>query len=171
MVRKLLAAGLAIAGLAASACGGRGAGPASGSGVAIVPLPQIDPNVVIFATIPKATVGKDTVGEELGSEGLGSLHSGHWKVVIAGFTQQRYSQALGFRPRTKITILNLSSSITHTLDVVKEIKGPPAYFPKNPKLPVQKSRGSNLEVGYASGPIKPGKSVTVTLSKAGIYLI
>jgi len=166
MVRKLLAAGLAVAGLAAGACGGRGSAPASGSGVDIVPLPQIDPNVVIFATVPK-----DTVGEELPSEGLGSLHSGHWKVVIGGFTQQRYSQALGFKPRTKITILNLSNSITHTLDVVKEIKGPPAYFPKNPKLPVQKSGGSNLEIGYASGPIKPGKSITVTLAKAGIYEI
>jgi hypothetical protein len=55
--------------------------------------------------------------------------------------------------------------------VIKTIKGPPAYFPKNPKLPVQKSGGSDLVVGYASGPIKPGKSVTVTLSKAGIYLI
>jgi len=29
----------------------------------------------------------------------------------------------------------------------------------------------NLQTGYASGPIKPGKSVKVTLVKAGIYLI
>lgn len=164
MVRKLLALGLAVAGLAVSACGGRGGSPAAGSGVDIVTLPQVDPNVVIFATVPR-------VGEELPSEGLGTIKSGKWKALLGGFTQQRYSQSLGFKPGTKITILNLSDSITHTLDVVKEIKGPPAVFPKNPNLPVQKHGGSNLETGYASGPIKPHKSVTVTLAKAGIYLI
>ena len=167
MVKKLLAVGLAVTGLAVSACGGRGSGPApSGNGVDIVMLPQINPDVEIFATVPK-----DTIGEELPSEGVGQIHSGHWKAYLGGFTQQRYSQALGFKPHTKITILNLSKKITHTLDVVKEIKHPPAYFPKDPKLPIKKQGGSNMETGYASGPIKPGKSVTVTLAKAGIYLI
>lgn len=166
MVRKLLALGLAVAGIAVSACAGRGTAPAGGNGVDIVMLPQIDPNVAIFAT-----VSKDTIGEELPSEGLGTIKSVKWKATLGGFTQRRYSQSLGFSPHTKITILNLSGSITHTLDVVKEIKGPPAVFPKNPKLPTKKQGGSNLETGYASGPIKPGKSVTVTLAKKGIYLI
>lgn len=166
MVRKLLALGLAVAGLAVSACGGRGSAPAAGNGVDIVMLPQIDPNVVMFATVPK-----NTIGEELPSEGLGTIDSAKWKAILGGFTQESYSQALWFKPQTKITILNLSHSITHTLDVVKEIKGPPAGFPKNPNLPVQKHGGSNLELGYASGPIKPRKSVTVTLAKEGIFLI
>jgi len=166
MVRKLLALGLAVAGLAVSACGGRGSAPAAGNGVDIVTLPQMDPNVVIFATVPR-----DTIGEELPSEGLGTIKSVKWQAELGGFTQQNYSQSLGFKPGTKITILNLSKSVSHTLDVVKEIKGPPAVFPKNPNLPVQKHGGSNLETGYASGPIKPRTSVTVTLAKAGIYLI
>jgi hypothetical protein len=94
----------------------------------------------------------------------------HWKVTLGGYTQQRYAQALGFKPHTKITILNLSHHIEHTFDVVKEIKGPPAVFPSNPKLPKTKSGGSDLQVGYASGIIRPGKSVTVTLVKPGIFL-
>jgi len=164
MVKKLLAVGLAVAGLVISACGGRGSGPASGSGVGIVMLPQMDPNLIIFAAVPK-----DTIGEELPSEGVGSIRSTHWKATLGGFTQTHYAQALGFKPHTKLTILNLSHSITHTLDVVKVVKRPPALFPKNPKLPVAKQGGSDLELGYASGPIKPGKSVTVLLDKPGIY--
>lgn len=164
MVKKLLAAGLAVAALAISACGGRGSAPASGNGVGIVMLPQTDPNLIIFAAVQK-----DTIGEELPDEGVGVVRSVHWKANLGGYTQQRYSQALGFKPHTKITILNLSHSITHTLDVVKVVKNPPADFPRNPKLPVTKQGGTDLQMGYASGPIKPGKSVTVTLAKPGIY--
>lgn len=164
MVKKLLAVGLAVAGLAISACGGRGSGPASGNGVGIVMLPQANPDVVIFAAVQK-----DTIGEEEPSEGIGSVRSVHWKATLGGYTQQRYSEALGFKPHTKITILNLSHNITHTLDVVKVVKHPPALFPRSPKLPVSKQGGTDLQLGYASGPIKPGKSVTVTLAKPGIY--
>ncbi len=163
MMKRLLAIGVALAGLAASACGGHGNG---GAGVDVVTLPQIDSDLVMFATVPK-----DTIGEELPSEGLGTIKSAKWQAVLGGFTQQDYSQSLGFKPHTKITILNLSHSVTHTLDVVKVISGPPADFPKDPKLSIPARGGGNLEAGYASGPIKPGKSVTVTLVKAGIYLI
>jgi len=55
--------------------------------------------------------------------------------------------------------------------VVKVIEKPPAVFPKNPNLSVPARGNGKLEGGYASGPIKPGKTVTVTLVKAGTYLI
>jgi plastocyanin len=163
MLRKFLALGLALAGLAISACGDRGS---SGGGVSTVMLPPVGADLVVFATVPK-----DTIGEELPTEGLGTVDSAKWKATLGGFTQERYSQPLGFKPHTKITILNLSHSITHTLDVVKEISGPPADFPKNPNLSINAEGDGKLETGYASGPIKPGKSVTVTLVKAGVYLI
>ena len=129
-------------------------------------LPPLGGDLVVSATLPK-----DTIGEELPTEGLGTIKSVKWQATLGGFTQQRYSESLGFPPGTKITIRNLSKSITHTLDVVKEISGPPADFPKNPKLSKTAKGGGKLETGYASGPIKPGKSVTVTLVKAGTYLI
>jgi plastocyanin len=166
MLRKLLAVALALAGLGASACSVHNAGSGNGGGVETVMLPPLAPDLVVFATVPRKTIG-----EELPSEGLGTYHSDKWNATFGGFTQETRSQALGFKPNTKLTIVNLSHDITHTLDVVKEIKGPPADFPANPKLSISAQGHGKLETGYASGPIKPRKSVTVTLVKAGIYLI
>jgi plastocyanin len=161
MFRKFAGLAVALVSLAVSAC----AGNAGGSGTATVMLPHFDNDLIMYATVPK-----DTIGEELPGEGLGQIKSVKWQATLGGFTQQHYSQSLGFKPGTKITVVNLSKSITHTLDVVKEIDGPPADFPKAPKLSIPAKGGSKLMVGYASGPIKPGKSVTVTLEK-GVYLI
>jgi len=166
VTKKLIAVGLAVAGLAVGACGGRASSGAVATVGNAVMLPSIDNDLVMFATLPK-----DTVGEELPSEGLGIYKSPVWKANLGGFTQQQYSQSLGFPPGTKITIRNLSKSVTHTLDVVKEISGPPADFPKDPQLSVGAKGDGNLETGYASGPIGPGKSVTATLVKEGVYLI
>lgn len=160
MVRKVIALAVAVAGLAVAACGG-----VRGGGGGVMALPQIDGDLALYANLPK-----DTIGEELPSEGIGTVKSKKWVATLGGFTQTTYSQALGFPPGTKITIRNISTSITHTLDVVKVITKPPAIFPANPKLSVPPKGGTKLEAGYASGPIKPGKSVTVTL-EAGIYLI
>ncbi len=129
-------------------------------------LPSIDSDLLVDAVLPK-----NAIGEELPTEGVGSIKSKKWVALLGGFTQTTYSQALGFPPGTKITIHNLSKSITHTLDVVKVITKPPAIFPSSPKLSVPAKGAGKLEAGYASGPIKPGKTVTVTLEKAGIYLI
>jgi plastocyanin len=165
MVRKVLVIGLSVAALVAAACAGPGTGSAT-NGVNVVMLPQVNPDLIMFATVPK-----DTIGEELPAEGVGSIKSAKWKATLGGFTQTQYSQLLGFKPHTKITILNLSHSITHTLDVVKAVKGPPADFPANPILSIKAKGGGELRTGYASGPIKPGKSVTVTLDTEGIFLI
>lgn len=148
------------------ACSSHGSGgnflPQNGQ----VALPAVDSDLVITANLPARTIG-----EELPSEGVGTYQSPFWKATIGGYTQMQYAQTLGFPPGTKITIRNLSKKIPHTLDVVSVIKGPPANFPKNPSLKMQKHGGTVLAAGYASGVIKPGKSVTVTLSKAGTYLI
>jgi plastocyanin len=136
-----------------------------GNGMTLA-LPGIGKDLVMYATLPK-----DTVGEELGSEGLGTINSVEWKADLSGFTQEHFSQSLAFPPGTKITIRNLSKSTTHTLDVVKVIAKPPAIFPKSVTLSKSAKGDGKLEAGYASGEIKPGKSVTVTLVKEGIYLI
>jgi len=161
---KQVAVALAVVGLGVSACGGRPIGSSAPGGS--VMLPSVDSDLVMFATLPK-----HTIGEELPREGLGRVFSKKWQATLGGFTQQRYSQSLGFPPGTKITIRNLSPNITHTLNVVKEITGPPARFPKDPHLSTQAQGNGKMGTGYASGPIKPGKSVIVTLGKSGIYLI
>ena len=165
MGTRELAVALAVVGLGVSACGGRPSGAGSSPSGSVM-LPSVDSDLVMFATLPK-----HTIGEELPKEGLGKVYSNKWKALLGGYTQQKYSQSLGFPPHTKITIRNLSKSITHTLNVVKEISGPPAIFPKSPKLSVQAQGDGKMASGYASGPIKPGKAITVELVKQGTYLI
>lgn len=166
MGRKLIALAVALVGIVVSACGGHMTGSNLASPGVTYVLPAIDGDLQITAILPK-----HTIGEELPTEGLGKINDEHWEALLGGYTQERYSQALGFLPGTKITIRNLSKNTPHTLDVVEQIKHPPAFFPKHPKLSVKAHGGGKLEIGYASGQINPGKSVTVTLSKPGIYLI
>jgi plastocyanin len=166
MSRKLAGFAMAVGAVALAACAGHSNESAANS--VTYALPGM-PDMTITANVPPDVKGA-TIGEELPVEGLGAIHDPHWKATLGGFTQQKFSQALGFAPGTKITIKNVSKSITHTLNVVEKIGGPPAKFPKNPNLPLKRS-GGKLQKGYASGPIDWGSSVAVTLGQAGIYLI
>ena len=160
---------LCVAALLLAACGSRAT-----AGNNNYTLPGM-PDIAIRATLPDGTQWKPAatgaIGEELPSQGLGAVNDTYWKATLGGFTQQKYSLALGFPPKTKITLTNLSTSSPHTLDVVEAIKGPPAKFPSNPKLSMTAHGNGKLKKGYASGVIEPGKSVTLTLAKPGIYLI
>ncbi|HTA39120.1 MAG TPA: hypothetical protein VK760_08600, partial [Candidatus Acidoferrales bacterium] len=103
------------------------------------------------------------------SEGVGTVKDKAWGMV-GGFTQTVHAQVLAFPPGTKITIHNLSKTTAHTFDVVAKATHGPAHFPK--KQPAIDAQGGKiLAVGYASGPINPGKFVTVTLKDPGTYLI
>lgn len=168
MSKKLSGYAVTFVALALAACGAGsiGAGNTAAMNGTTYTLPAVDSDLKMTATVPK-----DTIGEELPAEGVGSIKSPVWKATLGGFTQAQRSQSLAFPPGTKITIHNLSSSITHTLNVVKVISGPPAVFPPNPKLSIPAKGDGKLEAGYASGPISPGKSVTVTLVKGGTYEI
>jgi plastocyanin len=162
MSKRIVAVSLAVVAAMLAACAGRDASQAGGNSFA---LPSFSKSIAIVATLPS-----DTIGEELPSEGVGTVNDTFWKATLGGFTQTNYAQALGFPPGTKITLMNLSKNISHTLDYVKKIRRAPAKFPTNPNLPIAASGGS-FGKGYASGSISPGKSVTVMLGKAGIYLI
>ncbi|MFY9665243.1 MAG: hypothetical protein WAL67_07545 [Candidatus Cybelea sp.] len=166
MMRKFMAVALALAGLIISACGGHSTnGGLIPMGNNTFMLPNLG-NLAMSATLPK-----NSIGEELPTEGLGTIKSLKWKAILGGFTQEKFSQALGFPPKTVITIHNLSTHIPHTLDYVKEVKAPPADFPKSPNLSIKAHGGGKFEAGYASGPIQPGKTVKMTLEKDGMYLI
>jgi plastocyanin len=167
MIKRSAAAG--IAALVLAACGGNTAANSNYT------LPGM-PDIALRATLPDGTQWKPpaktgAMSEELPIEGLGSVDDTYWDATLGGFTQEQYSQALGFPPKTKITLTNISKFDSHTLDVVEEIKGPPANFPTNPKLSETAHGNGKLKKGYASGVISPGSSVTLTLVKSGIYLI
>jgi plastocyanin len=161
MLRKFAALAVACAAAALAACAGHYANGNSYT------LPNM-PDLRITATLPDGT--STGISEELPSEGIGTVSDPFWKATLGGFTQQQFAQALGFPPGTKLTITNISGSISHTLNVVEKIKKPPAVFPSNPKLSFTAS-GGPLMKKYASGVISPGGHVTVTLGKKGIYLI
>jgi plastocyanin len=167
MSRKTMALAVAIAAGLLAACAGRYGSNTATNGSSFT-LPNM-PDFKITATYPN-NAGTGTIMEELPSEGLGTVADPFWKATLGGYTQQQFSQALGFPPGTKLTIMNISKNISHTLNVVKKIKGPPADFPQSPQLSMSPS-GGKLQKGYASGVISPGKTVSVTLGKAGIYLI
>jgi len=161
---RIPTAAAALLAMTLAACGGHAMGGAPSGGTAM--LPALGPDLVVEANMPK-----DTIGEEYYKEGTGSLKSVKWSAMLTSYTQTKMAQSLGFPPGTKITIKNISKKDTHTLNVVRVIDGPPAKFPKNPTLSQKAQGGDKLEAGYASGPIKPGHSITVELDKAGTYLI
>jgi plastocyanin len=167
MSRKLAAIAVALAAAALAACAGRYGSGAAATGNSYV-LPGM-PDLKMTVSLPNGKTG--SINEELPSEGLGTINDSFWSATLGGFTQQQFSQALGFPKGTKITLTNISKSIEHTLNVVQTISGPPANFPSNPTLPLGPSGKGKLKKGYASGGISPGKSVTLKLVKNGIYLI
>ena len=157
--------GVAVAAIACAlaACGGGNVPPSGVSGTTFVQ--SLGPDTRLHFTLPK-----DTIGEELPSEGVHTKQDPTWGLV-GGFTQSNTAQVLAFPPGTKVTIMNLSGSFSHTLDVVAKRTKPPANFPSNPNLPVPPHGNGVLALGYASGAIPPGKSVTVTLANKGNFLI
>jgi len=168
MSRKSIAIAAAFAAALLAACAGR-YGSTNATNDSTLALPGM-PDLAITATYPKGFTSSNTISEELPPEGLGTIKDTFWNATLGGYTQQQFSQALGFPPGTMLTIHNISKSLDHTLNVVKKIKGAPAKFPANPSLP-SKPSGGKLQKGYASGIIKWGTTVSVTLGKAGIYLI
>jgi plastocyanin len=164
MSRRIAALTLGFGAAALAACAGHYGSSGNSATSALPGMPDLQ----ITAQLPNGKTG--TVSEELPSEGLGTVDDSYWSATLGGFTQQTYSQALGFPPGTKLTIKNIAQGIDHTFNVIQKDSGPPANFPANPKLSTT-PHGSSIKVGYASGAISPGTSVTVTAKKAGIYLI
>jgi len=170
MSRKIAVLSVGLAATVLAACAGHYGNSAANDNSFVLPGM---PNLRMTATAPDGSpIKPDSTGsisEELPSEGLGTVNDPHWQATLGGYTQQQFSQALGFAPGTKLTIHNISGSVPHTLNVVAKISGPPAHFPQNPKLLTTPS-GGKLQKGFRSGVISPGKTVNVTLGKAGIYL-
>jgi protein SCO1/2 len=91
--------------------------------------------------------------------------------TVSGYTQNQTSQIMAFPPGSKITVKNLSTTTPHTLNVVAVASAPPAHFPPSPSLSFSPRGNGVLGPNYASGTLNPQGTVTLTLSKPGIYLI
>jgi hypothetical protein len=106
-----------------------------------------------------------TIGLGLPTGPMGTVNTPPFGVV-GGYTQQTYSQVLAFPPGTVVTIKNLSTTNTHTLNVLST-----SSFPASPALSATASGGNTLGDGFASGTLTPGASMQVTLSNPGTYYI
>ncbi|MBV9719416.1 MAG: hypothetical protein JOZ77_08850 [Candidatus Eremiobacteraeota bacterium] len=162
-MRKRVAFSVALMAALASACAGH-AGSNGVTNATTFTVPGM-PDLTFTAKAPSGA----TIAVELPADGLGTIKDNYWHRTFGHFSQQQYSQALGFPPLTQLNIQNIDS-VEHTFNVVRKIQGPPANFPRNPNLSFNPS-GGPLGKGYASGIIYPGKSVPVTLGKKGIFLI
>lgn len=156
-------AALAVIACALAACGG-GNMPSNATPATSF-VQSLGPQTELHFTLPAKTIG-----EELPSEGVKTKVDPKWGLV-GGFTQSTTAQVLAFPPNTVVTIKNLSTLYSHTLNVVAKAAKSPAKFPKNPTLSTQPMGNGILGLGYASGSIAHGKSVSVTLSEKGTYLI
>lgn len=161
-MKKSGAAAVAVIACALAACGGGNIAP------------NANPETFVQNFGPQArlrfTLPAKTIGEELPTEGVKTKQDPKWGLV-GGFTQSTTAQVLAFPPNTKVTLENLSKVYAHTLNVIAKRTKAPAKFPKNPSLPVGPQGNGILALGYASGSIAPGKSVTVTMGEKGNYLI
>ncbi len=162
-MKKSGSAALAVIACALAACGGGNVSPNANPGTSFVQ--SLGPQTELQFTLPAKTIG-----EELPTEGVKTKVDPKWGLV-GGFTQSTTAQVLAFPPDTVVTIKNLSTLYSHTLNVVAKAKKSPAKFPKNPALSTQPMGNGILGLGYASGSIAHGKSVSVTLSNQGTYLI
>ncbi|HKU67932.1 MAG TPA: hypothetical protein VJP85_09150 [Candidatus Baltobacteraceae bacterium] len=151
MKHILVLGGAALAAVLA-ACGGYG----GGSGTYTPP-----------GTSPGSTpppVAAMTIGFALPSGAIGTITTPFG--LIGGYTQSTYSQVIAFPPGTTVTLKNLSSGTTHTLNVLSM-----SSFPANPTLDTSASGGTTLAAGYRSGAIPGGGTASLTLSNAGTYFI
>jgi len=141
-----------IACVIAACTNGGGLGSVGGGGASPSPFPSGG----IGVGIPTGKIGVET--------------DPSWGTV-SGYTQNQTSQVMAFPPGSKITVKNLSATTPHTLNVVALASAPPANFPPSPSLSFSPSGNGVLSAGYASGVLNPQSTVTLTLSKPGIYLI
>jgi hypothetical protein len=143
------------------ACGGGGGGgstpPASVTG-----NPAPTPTAVITATPQQITMSLP------GATGIGTETDPTFGA-IAGYTEQIYSQVLGFVPGAQIMIVNgqsAASATPHTLNVLSQTS-----FPASPTLTTTAVGGSTIAAGFQSGSIAPGTTVGPFTLTAGLYYI
>lgn len=136
-----------------AACGGYGGGgssysPPGGGGGGGSPPP----------------VGAMTIGFALPTGAIGTVNTPFG--LIGGYTQQTYSQVIAFPPGTTVTLKNLSSNTTHTLNVLSM-----SSFPSHPTLDTSAAGGNTLAAGFRSGAINAGGTMSLKLSTPGTYYI
>jgi hypothetical protein len=136
-----------------AACGGGGS---SSGGAPPVPNPTATPppvstQQVVIAALPSSVMGERT------DPTFGA---------IGGYTQQTFSQVLGFAPGSQIMVQNGQTTTPHTLGVVST-----TGFDAGGALSASATGGSTIQAGFNTGTINPGALVGPFTLVAGTYYI
>jgi hypothetical protein len=151
-LRNHLTAALVAASLLA-ACSGGGGGGGGYNPPGPTATPTNNPNAQIVAlALPQSAIGQVT------DPTFG---------LVGGYTQQVYSQVLGFVPGKMVMIHNAQTSTPHTLGDSGGSGSFPAGQPA--MLSTTGTGSSTLSSGWQSGTISPGASVGPITLNAGTY--
>jgi hypothetical protein len=159
------AVAVAIAATLAACGGGGGSSPApgggggGGGGITATPTPTPLPQ-------PTQTVStQQIVTVALPTTAMGSQTDPTFGV-IGGFTQQSYSQTLGFAPGSQIMIRNGQAAVPHTFGVVST-----TAFDSGGALSTSASGGSTVGSGFNTGNINGGATAGPFTLATGTYYI
>jgi hypothetical protein len=140
-----------------AACGG-GGGTSTGGGGGVVTPPAPTPT-------PPTTSTQQVITMALPSTAMGA-RSDPTFGLIGGFTQQLYSQVLGFAPGTQVMIQNGQNGLAHTLGVVST-----TGFDSGSALSLQPTGGSTIQAGFNTGNVNGGALVGPFTLAAGTFYI
>jgi hypothetical protein len=163
----------AIAVASAAACGGAGAGSSISRPTASVyggyggygpPPVAAPPSVPIPSTAQVVSMALPTTS--IGVENDPTFG------VVAGYTQQRFSQVLGFVPGTQIMVRNgdTVAMTPHTFSTVSTTGFPVPPAPA-PVLSFVPAGGPNVVAGFSSGTVAPGALAGPFTLVAGTYFM
>jgi hypothetical protein len=158
--QRVLALGIGVLTSAAlAACGGGGSG--SGASTPVTVAATAAPTT---AATTAATAAPQVVTMSLPDVGAMGQENDPTFGLVGGYTQQTYSQVLGFAPGSQVMIMNGQPGIQHTFDVVST-----TGF--NGTATTAASGGSTLSSTFATGAVNPGQSVGPVTLTAGTYFI
>ena len=148
--------GAVAVGAALAACGGGGItrgpfDPPPGTTPAPVPTLTIGTQQVVTMALPGSAMGRQTDAV------FGP---------IGGYTQQEYSQRLGFAPGAQIVIRNGQTALPHTLGVVSTTS-----FDSGAALSASATGGSTIQAGFNSGIVSGNALAGPFTLAAGTYYI
>ncbi len=165
--RSIIFCGAAVLAAAVSlaACGGGGSGGTAtvpgggGGGVATTPTPTPVPTSTPTGALPQV------VQMALPTSSIGSEVDPTYGL-IGGFTQQTYSQTLGYAPGAQIMIRNSDSTTPHTFGVVSTTS-----FGGGAALSLSATGGSTVGSGFNTGTVNSGATMGPFTLASGTYYI
>lgn len=149
-----------FAGIAVTACGGGGSSGSAAAPTVTTPVnPAPAPTTVATAAPQVITMAlPDT-------SAIGQLNDPTFGL-IGGYTQQVYSQVLGFVPNAQVMIANGQPGVPHSLNVVSQTS-----FPAAANLATTAAGGSTVSAGFASGLLNGATTIGPVTLSAGTYFI